>query len=31
MPVETIFVISGVGAAFVFFATVLAFGDLTWR
>jgi hypothetical protein len=31
MPVDTIIVIAGVGAAFLFFAGVLAYGDLTWR
>ena len=30
MPTETVVVLSAVTAAFIFFAAVLAYGDLTW-
>lgn len=30
MPAHTIIVLACVGAAFGFFATMLAFGDITW-
>jgi len=30
MPTETIIVLSGVMAAFVFFAVVVVFSDMTW-
>ena len=30
MPTETIVVLSAVIAAFVFFAAVLTYGDMTW-
>lgn len=31
MPVDTIIVITSVGAAFVFFAAMLAYADFTWQ
>ena len=30
MPIESIVVVSAVTAAFIFFAAVLTYGDMTW-
>ena len=31
MPVDTIIVVACISAAFIFFAGMLAYGELTWR
>ena len=31
MPTETLFVVTGVLAAFAFFSAIVIFGDMTWN